>query len=139
MSKPMVVTLPLVMLLLDYWPFNRFGDEEPPQRYARFLVLVREKIPFFLLSALSAVITIYGQHKGGAMATLEKVPVGLRIENALISYIKYIGLMIWPHDLAILYPFPKSLPLWQAIGAGLLTGGSFLWRCCVTGSASHIS
>jgi len=72
------------------------------------------------LSALSAAITIYGQHEGGAMATLEKVPVGLRIENALISYIKYIGLMIWPHDLAILYPFPKSLPLWQALAAGCL-------------------
>jgi tetratricopeptide (TPR) repeat protein len=121
MSKPMVVTMPLVMLLLDYWPFNRFKDAELSQNgYARFLLLVKEKIPFFLLSALSAVITIYGQHKGGAMATLEKVPVGLRIENALISYIKYIGLMIWPHDLAILYPFPKSLLLWQSIAAGFL-------------------
>jgi tetratricopeptide (TPR) repeat protein len=84
------------------------------------MMLVKEKVPFFLLSALSAIITIYGQHHGGAMATLEKVPVVLRIENALISYIKYIALMFWPHDMAILYPFPKLLPLWQVIGAGLL-------------------
>ena len=127
MTKPMLVTLPLVMLLLDYWPFNRFagnqGAKENPSLLSRsssLLTLVKEKNPFFMLSALSAVITIYGQHKGGAMLSLVKLPVELRIENALIAYIKYLGLMIWPHDLAILYPFPGSLPLWQAIGAGVL-------------------
>ncbi len=130
MSKPMVVTLPLALLLLDYWPFHRFAGSNGQARgegqtrgsapTKSFIVLLKEKVPFFLLSALSAVITIYGQHKGGAMATLVKVPVELRLENALISYVKYILLMFFPHDLAMLYPFPKSVPLWQAIGAGLL-------------------
>ena len=127
MIKPMLVTLPLVMLLLDYWPLNRFaGKEAPPESRAlsgmrsTLVSLVWEKIPFFLLSVLSVVITIYGQQKGGAMLSLDKLPVGLRIENALIAYIKYIVLMIWPHDLAILYPFSRSFPLWQAIGAGVL-------------------
>jgi protein O-mannosyl-transferase len=127
MTKPMLVTLPLVMLLLDYWPFNRCAGRQAPTgtstllgRYSLFLLLVKEKAPFFLLSMLSAVITIYGQHKGGSMASLVKVPVGLRIENALISYIHYIGLMFWPHDLAILYPFPRSFQHWQVIGAGCL-------------------
>jgi tetratricopeptide (TPR) repeat protein len=127
MTKPMLVTLPLVMLLLDYWPFNRFAGKQaansPPShlgRYSSFLTLVKEKTPFFLLSALSVLITVYAQHIGGSMVSLIKFPLGLRIENALIAYIKYIGLMIWPHDLAILYPFPGSLPLWQAIGAGVL-------------------
>jgi protein O-mannosyl-transferase len=127
MTKPMLVTLPLVMLLLDYWPFNRFAGNRVPRenptllgRYTFFLALLKEKIPFFLLSVMSAVITIYGQQTGGSIASLDKVPVALRIENALVVYIKYICLMIWPHDLAILYPFSRSLPLWQAIGAGCL-------------------
>ncbi len=126
MAKPMVVTLPLVLLLLDYWPFNRFatanGQTQEPAPMEHFFALLKEKVPFFLLSALSAAVTIYGQHKGGALATLVKVPADLRIENALVSYIKYIVLMFWPHDLAMLYPFPKSIPLWQAIGSAFLLG-----------------
>jgi tetratricopeptide (TPR) repeat protein len=118
MTKPMLVTLPLVMLLMDFWPLNRMTGEGPHK--GRFLALFKEKAPFFLFSGLSAVITIYGQHKGGAMATLDKVPFFARIENALISYVKYIVLMVWPHDLAILYPFPKVVPLWQAVGSGII-------------------
>ncbi|MFZ3207686.1 MAG: tetratricopeptide repeat protein, partial [Geobacteraceae bacterium] len=127
MSKPMLVTLPLVMLLLDYWPFNRFARDEaagetgaPSGGMPLFFALVREKTPFFLFSALSAAITIYGQHEGGAMATLAKIPVVLRITNALIAYVKYIGLMFWPQELAILYPFPRWLSYSQAIAAGVL-------------------
>jgi tetratricopeptide (TPR) repeat protein len=138
MSKPMLVTLPVIMLLLDYWPLNRFpskvpsplvgegqGGGEVADGQARvpaptILLLLKEKIPFFLLSVLSAIVTIYGQHKGGAMATLVKVPLAARVENALISYIKYIALMFWPNDLAILYPFPKHISFWQAAGSAVL-------------------
>jgi len=125
LSKPMLVTLPVVMLLLDYWPLDRYagetdGDGSLARRLAPFLRLVREKIPFFLFSALSSVVTVYGQQKGGAMATLDKVPVFARIENALIAWVKYIWLMFWPRDLAILYPFPKHLVLWQAALAGVV-------------------
>jgi tetratricopeptide (TPR) repeat protein len=138
MSKPMLVTIPVIMLLLDYWPLNRFpskvpyplegeaqgggevADGQTRLHAPEILLLLKEKIPFFLLSVLSAIVTIYGQHKGGAMATLVKVPVAARIENALISYIKYIALMFWPHDLAILYPFPKDISFWQAGGSAIL-------------------
>jgi protein O-mannosyl-transferase len=127
MTKPMLVTLPLVMLLLDYWPLNRFGDMQSGKLNPTFLnrcifllTLVKEKVPFLLLSLLSAIVTIYVQHKGGSIVSLDREPVELRIGNALIAYIKYIGLMFWPHDLAVLYPFPSSLPLWQPIGAGCL-------------------
>lgn len=139
MSKPMLVTLPVVMLLLDYWPLARYGREEDANgdgmlsRRVPFLSLVREKIPFFLLSAASSVITVYGQQKGGAMATLDKVPVFARVENALIAWIKYIALMFWPQDLAILYPFPKHLVLWQAALAAvaLVLISTVVLRCRV--------
>lgn len=117
LSKPMLVTLPLVLLLLDYWPLGRYGSDTGGT--FPLLRLVREKIPFFVLSAVSSIITVYSQQKGGAMATLDKVPVGARVENALIAWVKYIFLMVWPRDLAMLYPFPKRLELWQAVAAGL--------------------
>ncbi|GFO70418.1 O-GlcNAc transferase [Geomonas limicola] len=120
MSKPMLVTLPLVMLLLDYWPLDRYGCDPSTNATLPVLRLAREKIPFFVFSALSSAITVYSQHKGGAMATLDKVPVTARIENALIAWVKYIFLMVWPQDLAILYPFPKHLVLWQAAAAGIV-------------------
>lgn len=121
MAKPMLVTLPVVMLLLDFWPLNRYSArtlEPSGQRPARgytFLALVKEKIPFFACSFLSAVVTIYAQHKGGTISTLEILPVNLRIGNAIISYAQYTLKTFWPHDLAILYPFPASLPLWQIL------------------------
>jgi tetratricopeptide (TPR) repeat protein len=118
MSKPMLVTLPVIMLFLDYWPLNRLAGEG--KTWKNIIPLIREKIPFFILTLASSAITIYGQHKGGAMATLVKVPLAARVENALISYIKYIALMFWPHDLAILYPFPKQISFWQAGGSAIL-------------------
>jgi tetratricopeptide (TPR) repeat protein len=121
MSKPMLVTLPVVMLLMDFWPLDRFrhGEQEPELReyLTRVLVLIKEKIPFFACSLLSAVVTIYAQHKGRAMLDLSEISFRLRIENALTTYVKYIGKTLWPHDLAVLYPFPLSVPLWQVISS----------------------
>src|SRR5512139_2157727 len=110
MAKPMLVTLPVVLLLLDYWPLRRspLGS------------LVKEKIPFFALSAASSVITVIAQKQSGAMKTLDAIPLGSRIGNAVIAYAKYIGKMFWPADLAMLYPFPGSIPLWQVSVALLL-------------------
>ncbi|MBU5637914.1 tetratricopeptide repeat protein [Geomonas sp. Red69] len=124
MAKPMLVTFPVILLLLDYWPLNRLAPASPdvdavsPAR--RLMNLIKEKVPFLLLTLVSAAVTIYGQHKGGAMATLDKAPIVLRVENAIVAYIKYIGLMFWPSDLGILYPFPKSVPLWLVLGSFLL-------------------
>ncbi len=120
MSKPMLVTLPLVMLLMDFWPLNRghFKEQIPWRNQLPLLMgFLKEKIPFFACSLFSAVITIYAQNKGGAISGLEIVPFGLRIENALIAYVKYIAEALWPHDLAVLYPLLHSFPLWQVIGS----------------------
>jgi protein O-mannosyl-transferase len=124
MSKPMLVTLPLVMLLLDYWPLQRFaaaaggGDLASPGPGA--LSLLREKIPFFACSLLLAAVTIYAQHRGGATQTLDKMPLAARLENALTSYASYLGKTLWPHDLAVFYPFPSFIPLWKVAGALVL-------------------
>ena len=124
MAKPMLVTLPFVLLLLDFWPLSRskFGRTEKAnsgeKASVRYLVL--EKIPFFFIILIFCVVTFITQQKGGAVKTLEEFPINLRIANVLVSYIAYIGKMIWPNNLAAIYPHPESLPLWQAAGSGLL-------------------
>ncbi len=124
MSKPMLVTLPMVMLLLDYWPLDRFRNLEQEHGFCtlsgRTKSIIKEKIPFFICSLFSGVVTIYAQHNGRAMSSLDVHPLMPRIENALIAYVKYIGKTLWPHDLALLYPFPLSIPLWQTIGSLLI-------------------
>jgi len=122
MSKPMLVTLPIVMLLLDFWPFNRctFDNKDGRQHVPVFFVsrlvpLLTEKIPFFVCSLLSAAVTIYAQQKGGAMRTLVASPLWARIENAIVAYGKYIAKTLWPHNLAVFNPYPSSIPLWQVI------------------------
>ncbi|MBU2538798.1 MAG: tetratricopeptide repeat protein [Proteobacteria bacterium] len=122
MSKPMLVTLPFVLLLLDYWPLGRFAIAASPlpessgQRHL-FLRLVREKLPFFLLVAISSIITYLVQQQSGALRPLDAVPVGVRVANALVSYVKYIGKMFWPADLAVLYPYPSMFNPWKVAGA----------------------
>ena len=123
MSKPMLVTLPAVLLLLDYWPLERYRQgERPPEtgRPARMAALVKEKIPFFALSLLSGAVTIYAQHQGGAMSTLEAASPQLRLANALTAYVRYLGKTLWPGDLAVFYPYPLAIPLWQVAGSLLV-------------------
>jgi Flp pilus assembly protein TadD len=104
MSKPMLVTLPLVMLLLDWWPLGRVSSVECRVSRARHLVV--EKIPFFILSMISCVVTFIVQQKGGAVVTLMKISLAGRIENAFVSYARYLGKTFWPVNLAVLYPHP---------------------------------
>lgn len=121
MSKSMLVTLPVAMLLLDVWPLGRFRVGEnyhgSYQHCMRLTALIKEKIPFFVCSLLSGLVTIYGQYKFGAMDTLQVFPLRLRIENALVAYVKYLVKTLWPHDLAVFYPFPASIPLWQVFSS----------------------
>jgi tetratricopeptide (TPR) repeat protein len=121
MSKPMLVTLPLVMLLIDFWPLNRyrFGEQglEVCQLPGGVTVLIKEKVPFFVSSFISGIVTIYAQGKGEA---LNVISFRLSVENALITYEKYILKTLWPYDLAVLYPLSSSLPLWQAISSLLI-------------------
>jgi Tfp pilus assembly protein PilF len=112
MSKPMIVTLPFVLLLVDVWPLNRW---RPP-----FGPLVREKLAFFGLSGAAALTTYLVQRHGGAVSAL---PLGLRFGNALDTWIIYIFKTLWPTRLAAFYPFPKDLPVWQPTLAALLLAG----------------
>ncbi len=115
MCKPMLVTLPFLLLLLDYWPLGRFmiGD----LRYTIWR-LVAEKIPFLLLTAASCVITYLVQSNGGAV--VDNVPLPARLANAVVSLVRYLGKYFWPFDLAIGYPTPERWPLSTVLGAALL-------------------
>jgi tetratricopeptide (TPR) repeat protein len=129
MAKPMVVTLPFVLLLLDYWPLNRIqaGPTNNPHGKARAklpaLQLVYEKIPLFVLAGVSCAVTFLAQMKGEAMALSDAQPLMMRVANALISYVKYLQKLIWPYDLAILYPYPEVIIAWQVFGACVVLGG----------------
>jgi tetratricopeptide (TPR) repeat protein len=120
MSKPMLVTWPFVRLLLDYWPLER----GKPGRWWR---LVREKIPFFALAAVASVVTFVVQKQGGAVVAVEKLPLGARSGNALISYCRYLGKVFWPTDLAVFYPLHGEWPLEKVLlASGLILGISGL-------------
>jgi Flp pilus assembly protein TadD len=131
MAKPMLVTLPFVLLLLDYWPLNRLQTgtshvDSPISSPTKpsFTALVWGKVPLFALAALSSLITLLAQKSGGAMKSVEVFPMAIRIANALLSYVFYIKKMVWPQGLAFFYPHPGTgLPMWQAVGAGLLLVG----------------
>jgi len=136
MSKPMLVTLPFVLLLLDYWPLKRVTCDEwrvtgsdlrqapsihqsinPPLR------LLLEKLPFFALAAVASIVTFMVQQHGGAMEMVQNLSFGARSSNALISYCRYLGKMSWPVDLAVFYPHPGHWPAGQvALAGGLLLG-----------------
>jgi tetratricopeptide (TPR) repeat protein len=100
MSKPMLVTLPFVLLLLDYWPLGRLGSKRS------LLHLLIEKIPLFAMVAASCIVSFIVEEKGGALTPLARLPLKLRIYNASISYLQYIIKMIWPARLAFFYPYP---------------------------------
>jgi protein O-mannosyl-transferase len=111
MSKPMLVTLPFVLLLLDYWPLERFKADRSKTKQ-RVSQLIVEKIPLIALSAVSSVVTFLAQQ--GAIGWTEQLPVSERISNAFVAYVVYIRQMFWPTDLAVFYPHPENrLPVWE--------------------------
>lgn len=115
MAKPMLVTWPFVMLLLDYWPLRRLNAL--PAIWSR----VREKLPLFALAAASMIITVVAQTEGGAVRDLVEAPVWFRFSNAIVSYVRYLALTFWPHDLAVYYPFAQStVTTAQTVGAFVL-------------------
>ena len=136
MSKPMLVTLPVLLLLMDYWPLGRmqFGKAGPQTRHGVQSTdrtsfprrLLWEKVPFIALSAASSVITMFAQHAGGSMASVKTVPFTFRAVNALWAYVLYIGKMIWPLNLAVIYPLPATLTITQGLIAGLFLAGTSL-------------
>jgi protein O-mannosyl-transferase len=119
MSKPMTVTFPFVLLLLDYWPLGRVAGSEKlaldvPQ--GPWSKLVLEKLPLFALSATSSVITMIAQQSGGATRSTLQFPFSVRVENALVAYAMYLWKMLWPAHLVPMYPHPgDSLAAWQIL------------------------
>jgi tetratricopeptide (TPR) repeat protein len=113
-AKPMAVTLPLVMLLLDAWPLDRvsFAAVLAPESRSRWLRLVREKIPMLLMSVAASAATVTIQQRDGYMASLAAFPWPMRLENALLSYIRYLGKVLWPAGLAAFYPWEFSVSPW---------------------------
>jgi tetratricopeptide (TPR) repeat protein len=117
MSKPMVVTLPCVLLLLDYWPLGRFRPDAPDAR-ASALALVREKLPLFALAAAGSMLTMAAQRAAGAVTSLDQVPLTWRLGNAVASYAAYLWKAAWPVGLAVFYPHPGSrLPVERLVVA----------------------
>ena len=121
MAKPMGVTLPFVLLLLDYWPLGRtpWAKSAAGQRPMSAGRLIKEKVPFLALAAASAVLTYSAQRRGGAVASLVSLPARMRITNAVLSYAGYVLKMFWPVKLAVFYPLPARFPAAPAILAGI--------------------
>ena len=118
-SKPMVVTLPFVLLLLDYWPLSRVGGNSETKRPWSKLIL--EKVPLFALSVASAIITMRAQQTGGAVRSTAEFSFGIRLANAINAYAMYLRNMVWPTRLAPLYPHPgDSLPAWRVVVAAVV-------------------
>ncbi|MFL6501409.1 MAG: tetratricopeptide repeat protein [Candidatus Udaeobacter sp.] len=121
MSKPMLVTLPFVLLLLDYWPLGRF-EAHRSNTGRQVLQLVLEKIPLIALSTVSSIVTFLAQQ--GAIGWTEQLPVSERISNAIVAYVVYIRQMFWPAGLAVFYPHPENrLPIWEISLALIVLGG----------------
>lgn len=150
LAKPMLVTLPFVMLLLDFWPLERFpslartanrSDTQHLSRSTRDATrntqLFLEKIPFFILSVASCVITFLAQ-RGEAVMSFEQRPLGLRLANAAVAYIEYLAKTIWPANLAVIYPLPHEIPSWQVIAAVLLLAAISVLAWSVRRSAPYL-
>jgi Tfp pilus assembly protein PilF len=117
MAKPMLVTLPCVLFLLDYWPLGRLGK-------ANLRLAILEKVPLFLLSAASSVVTVVAQSRGQAIAALDDYPLADRLANVIVSFAAYLVQMVWPLNLAVYYPFEHLA--WsdgRVWGSGLLLAG----------------
>lgn len=110
MSKPMVITLPCVLLLLDCWPLGRIQGSLPVLQTPQVKIskLLLEKVPLLLLSAASAVITMRAQQAGGSVRSILQFSLGVRVENAIVAYAMYLWKMLWPARLAPLYPYPSA-------------------------------
>lgn len=122
MSKPMVVTLPFALILLDYWPLGRIrlGQTLGFKGIAVKTTVIRaigEKIPMVAMALVISIVTWVFQQQAGALETLKNYPLPTRAANMLVSYVCYLGKAVWPHNLAALYPFPNTIPAWQWAGA----------------------
>jgi len=122
MSKPMMVTIPFVLLLLDYWPLGRWQvlSSSSGNALKTADVLIREKIPFFILTIVASIFAVWAQNKVGTVVSMEGLPFLTRATNAVFSYMAYLGKIFWPVNLAVFYPYEYSLPLWKVLISGII-------------------
>jgi protein O-mannosyl-transferase len=130
LAKPMLVTLPCVLLLLDFWPLGRMelGQQRIPAKHpdsgpafqnAGMMRLVMEKIPFLALSIGVIIISMFSLQANNQIIDTVVAPIILRIENALVSYLMYLWKMVWPFNFSVYYPFPQTIPFWQSLCAAM--------------------
>ena len=136
MSKPMIVTFPFLLLLLDYWPLGRFNGDHlkhcrTQENRERLWRLVLEKIPFLLLSLVISIVTYIAQAHAGAVSSLNALPLAFRVVNAVNSVVLYLVQMLFPVKLAVFYPMVGNIPLWQTICSALfiILVTYLAWRC----------
>src|ERR1022692_625413 len=132
MSKPMLVTLPFVLLLLDYWPLRRFELKTLDFRPKILVPLLLEKLPFFALSTVACVVAFVVQREAEAVYPLASLPVMQRVGNAVVACATYLEKTFWPAGLAVFYPLPEKLPAVVVLVAGAALLGITAW---VAGSA----
>ncbi|MBC2716161.1 MAG: tetratricopeptide repeat protein [Desulfobacteraceae bacterium] len=131
LAKPMLVTLPCVFLLMDFWPLGRLRlfplpssrhiQTDPPSwQSAPVHQLIAEKLPLLIISFFSVGISLFSAHMSRQIISAENIPLSLRLENAVVSYVKYIGNLFCPKDLAVFYPFPDTIPVWQVVSAAVI-------------------
>lgn len=139
MSKPTVITLPAVLLLLDFWPLRRAGGEGfdgAVKAYIRAVPgLLKEKLGLVATSAVFSVVVFFVQRAGGAVVEVEQAPLNMRLLNAVVSYARYLKKLVWPDDLVFLYHHPGWWPIWMALlSAAVLAGltAAMIWvaRAC---------
>lgn len=145
MAKPMLVTLPFVLLLMDFWPLNRFGafsagtrspvhgSLRTPAFRSTALGLFKEKIPLIAIVIISSIVTFLVQREGGAVARVDEFTIGDRFQNALMGYVRYLGKLVWPEGLAVFYPYNTEWAVNQLAGAAIILAGVtllaiFSWR-----------
>ena len=130
MSKPALVTLPFVLLLLDHWPLKRFELNTQHLKLSTLSPLLLEKLPFFVLAGAAAVVTVVAHRELGADWSA-RIPWEWRVGNALVSYVRYLGKAFWPTHLSVYYPHPGAWPAWAILGSLLvllLVSGWVIWR-----------
>jgi len=130
-AKPMLVTLPFVLLLLDYWPLKRWPEKNPlpeeqdigssfsPGKKRSVFFLFREKIPLLLLTGISIIFTLWSARAGGALAVKDALPFTTRLANALVAYGTYPVKMLWPFNLSVVYPYPEAIPPGKVFAAAV--------------------
>jgi Flp pilus assembly protein TadD len=131
MSKPMIVTLPLILLLLDYWPLRRFELSTLNSQLLTLRRLLVEKLPFLLAALLTGLITLRAANRVGSLPSAAECPIPDRLANAVLSYARYFLQVFWPGKLAVYYPFPATFSAWSVTGAALLLVGVSVAAVCL--------